>query len=694
METKKQKICLIRVAKNICYFVAPFLFALLILSIVSILYVNNTSSVKEIRNANGEDSYYDTTTFAEKYLNSIQGRIYHIKNLNNEINIHKETTTEIKDSTEQELELIDSYQYNSGYSYYTIDNDGKKMKVYYENYADNFIYLIINNKNNEIYSNVEYDISHTTLQSLKDEIFSNEHYWIYENGKVNTTIDKINDQNIKQISFYENIKNNDYTVYTALRDDYPYYDDYLGDYVLFSFIRHQYKNAIFNIPILIIILVILAVIILIGIGKTRNKEEIHLTWFDKLPIEISTGILLLFTFIFCGLTFGIGTNIAAIISIVSIVLGLIGIYIAVILLLETIVKRLKTHTFIKTTIAYWIYKKTKLIFNNMKISFRIGILFVGFVIGNWIIFVIFENESFVAFILLMTLYALSFIYVLKRAVWQEKINNAIEQIYKGNTNVRLNEIELKGDLKKVARQVNDIAGGLSNAMEEQLKSERLKTELITNVSHDIKTPLTSIINYVDLLKKEDITTEKAAEYLAILDNKSQRLKKLTEDLVEASKASSGNLKMNMEKLEVNELIKQVSAEFEDKFKAHRLEEIINFTGGPIYIKADSRYMYRVLENMYSNVSKYAMENSRIYTDIIEHGNNVIIQIKNISREKLNITADELMQRFVRGDISRNTEGSGLGLSIANSLTELQGGQFHIYLDGDLFKVTIGFKKVL
>ena len=153
------------------------------------------------------------------------------------------------------------------------------------------------------------------------------------------------------------------------------------------------------------------------------------------------------------------------------------------------------------------------------------------------------------------------------------------------------------------------------------------------------------------------------------------------------------LKLNMEKLEVNELIKQVSAEFEDKFKAHELEEIVTFTKEPVYIKADSRYMYRVLENMYSNVSKYAMESTRVYTDIIEHGNNVIVQMKNISRQKLNITADELMQRFVRGDTSRNTEGSGLGLSIANSLTELQDGQFHIYLDGDLFKITIGFKKM-
>lgn len=178
-----------------------------------------------------------------------------------------------------------------------------------------------------------------------------------------------------------------------------------------------------------------------------------------------------------------------------------------------------------------------------------------------------------------------------------------------------------------------------------------------------------------------------------MDNKSQRLKKLTEDLVEASKASSGNIKLNMEKLEVNELIRQVSGEFEDKFKSRNLQEVATFTQKPIYIYADSRYMYRVLENMYSNVSKYALENTRVYTDIIENGNNVIIQIKNVSKDKLNISADELMQRFVRGDTSRNTEGSGLGLSIATSLTELQGGKFHIYLDGDLFKITIGFKKM-
>ena len=189
---------------------------------------------------------------------------------------------------------------------------------------------------------------------------------------------------------------------------------------------------------------------------------------------------------------------------------------------------------------------------------------------------------------------------------------------------------------------------------------------------------------MDLLKKEKMPNEKATEYLMILDNKSQRLKKLTEDLVEASKASSGNIKLNMEKLNVKELIKQVSGEFVDKFKERGLEEIISFPEEDIFIKADGRYMYRVLENIYSNVAKYALENTGFTKE----------QMKNISKQELNISADELMQRFVRGETSRNTEGSGLGLSIASSLTELQGGQFHIYLDGDLFKVTIGFEMLI
>ena len=240
-----------------------------------------------------------------------------------------------------------------------------------------------------------------------------------------------------------------------------------------------------------------------------------------------------------------------------------------------------------------------------------------------------------------------------------------------------------------------------------MKSERLKAELITNVSHDIKTPLTSIINYVDLLKKEKIENEKVKEYIEILDNKSQRLKKLTEDLIEASKVSTGNISLNLEKINIVELINQAIGEFADKFKKNNLDVIIDAKEAEINIMADSRYMYRVIENLFSNIAKYAQNNSRVYIDLkvcpqiaqkektglSQNFPNVIIEIKNISKDRLNISADELMQRFVRGDKSRNTEGSGLGLSIAQNLTELQNGKFNLKLDGDLFKVELIFDTV-
>ena len=251
----------------------------------------------------------------------------------------------------------------------------------------------------------------------------------------------------------------------------------------------------------------------------------------------------------------------------------------------------------------------------------------------------------------------------------------------------------------MAIYVNDIAGGFSNAIQESLKSERLKTELITNVSHDIKTPLTSIINYVDLLKKEDIKDEKVKEYIDILEQKSQRLKKLIEDLVEASKVSSGNVKLNIESISIKELFQQTIGEFKDRFEEKGLKIEVQMPNEGAKVKADSRYLYRVIENLFSNITKYALENSRVYIDVKEGKKNkegketLNISIKNISKEKLNISSEELMQRFVRGDRARHTEGSGLGLSIAKSLTELQGGKFDITIDGDLFKVDMEWNKI-
>ena len=281
--------------------------------------------------------------------------------------------------------------------------------------------------------------------------------------------------------------------------------------------------------------------------------------------------------------------------------------------------------------------------------------------------------------------------LLREASGRKQIEHGLKEIAAGDLDYKIDLTELQGeDNLQLAGIVNSLGEGMKAAVQEQMKSERLKADLITNVSHDIKTPLTSIINYVDLLKRENIENEKAKDYIRVLDEKSQRLKQLTEDLVEASKISSGNIKLEFMNLNLVEMIQQTSGEFEEKFKAGDLEEVMNLPNEEIVIRADGRRLWRVLSNIYNNAAKYAMEGSRVYVDLVQTGEEVQLTIKNVSEQPLNISADELTERFIRGDVSRSTEGSGLGLSIAQNLTKLQGGKFELYLDGDLFKVLIRF----
>ena len=272
--------------------------------------------------------------------------------------------------------------------------------------------------------------------------------------------------------------------------------------------------------------------------------------------------------------------------------------------------------------------------------------------------------------------------------WQlQKCQAEGQALADGNLEAKIDTRHMFWDIKTHAENLNAIGDGMNRAVEQRMKSERLKTELITNVSHDIKTPLTSIVNYVDLLKKEELSGT-AAEYLAVLDRQSNRLKKLTEDLVEASKASTGNIAVSLQPLVVNEIILQAVGEYDQKLTAGKLEVIINTFEGNLSVLADSRLLWRVLDNLLSNVCKYAMAGSRVYIDLGRRENRVALSMKNISRDQLNISADELMERFVRGDSSRHAEGSGLGLNIAKSLMELMGGTFSIAVDGDLFKAEL------
>ena len=255
---------------------------------------------------------------------------------------------------------------------------------------------------------------------------------------------------------------------------------------------------------------------------------------------------------------------------------------------------------------------------------------------------------------------------------------------------------MHGDNLVMANAVNSIGDSISKAVDTSTKDERLKADLITNVSHDIKTPLTSIINYVDLIKREDIGNSNVKNYVKVLDEKSQRLKQLTDDLVEASKISSGNIVLNMGRINMSELVQQTIGEFSDKFDASGLTVVVENASQNPYIVADSRRIWRVVENLFNNVCKYAMTGTRVYITISDMtGPNGVQQlkteIKNISANELNCNPDELTERFIRGDVSRTTEGSGLGLSIAKSLTQLQNGRFQIVLDGDLFKAVLIFQ---
>ncbi len=282
----------------------------------------------------------------------------------------------------------------------------------------------------------------------------------------------------------------------------------------------------------------------------------------------------------------------------------------------------------------------------------------------------------------------------RKARERHEIQSAVEAIAAGALDTRLDVGQFHGQEKNIAIAVNHIQEGLSDAVMERTRNERMKADLITNVSHDIKTPLTSIVNYVDLLKRENLENEKARDYIRILDEKSQRLKQLTEDLVEASKISSGNVKLDIQKIDLVELIYQTGGEFNERFEARELTIVTKLPRGPVIVKADGRQLYRAIENLYTNAAKYALENTRVYVELEVEDGVALFSIKNISRAPLPESAKgDLTERFVRGEVSRTTEGSGLGLSIAKNLTNLMGGNFELKLDGDLFVATISFEVV-
>lgn len=677
-----------QVLKTIAFLTLPIFAMIIIVDCIIIYYSVACPEIKENKD------FYDTDMFIDSYMGEVERKGVSLKDEVEEGYFIDEYGYEI--DPVEDTDRMPIYVQDGEYKIYYQTNHTKKK----------FIYLLVNEEAKIAYTNIQQTSKTNTIEKLKQEIISNNKYWSISNNQIQTNIERLSEENIVRNEDLQKISefsmNKQY--YTAFDETVQNIDsssDITLNRALYNQTKSLYKYSYSTLIISIIIGSIELIYLIYSLGYVKNKEEIYLSWLDKIPLEILFfGYCLLF-FVEAALLVMCLSVISVDVNLCVMLIMLVG-YFSVLSALYgagTLLKRIKAHTFFKNSITYrilkWLIQKYKnvknIISSNKNLGGKIALYFIGIVTVSILIGLIFKEFGI---LLDIVFWIWCYYKIMKEVDKFKQIHDATEKIYKGDTNIKLDESLYTGVLKELAIYINDIAGGFSNAIKESLKSERLKTELITNVSHDIKTPLTSIINYVDLLKQENIQNEKAKEYIEVLDNKSQRLKKLIKDLVEASKASSGNIKINKEVLNVKELLNQVTGEFEDKFNSRGLNIISKLPEKTVYIKADSRYLYRVLENIYSNVAKYAEENTRVYIDcILEEENTVAIYVKNISKDELNISADELMQRFVRGDKSRNTEGSGLGLSIAKSLTELQDGTFNIYLDGDLFKVAIKFKRV-
>ncbi len=499
----------------------------------------------------------------------------------------------------------------------------------------------------------------------------------------------------EKLAFEESIAGKDFTdkLFTILTDRET--DKYVLYDVLLEMTYAQ-KDRIFAQMICMFVLALGSFVFLMcGAGHRRDREEIVLTFADKVPLDIAFVVMAIV--ITCAL--GMMSVFARSLSVVpavylSVFAGIIAFCVFIVFMLSFSV-RVKCGKWWKNTILYRICHLMKKMIEG--IIHHIGLWAKAVIIfGGWTLIELFlmvglqDYDSVMVIFLLGKLVEAAVLLIVVMQLYKLQVGS--RQLAQGDFTQKIDTRKMFWEFKKHAENLNSVGEGMTKAVNERMKSERFKTELITNVSHDIKTPLTSIINYVDLLEKTEIQDETQKEYLDVLKRQSARLKKLIEDLIEASKASTGNLPVNREDLEADVFLTQIAGEFEEKLAASGLELILNKPEGTVHVSADGRHLWRVVDNLMNNICKYALPNSRVYVNLEETEDEVTMTFRNISRYSLNITSDELMERLVRGDSSRNTEGNGLGLSIAGSLMELMKGQLELYVDGDLFKVVLRFPR--
>lgn len=551
---------------------------------------------------------------------------------------------------------------------------------------------IVKINSGEFYTNTEY----SSLEGFKQNIKGYCDIEIVNDGERSSYTKKINGEKfeLNNVSMELNGEEDAFEVYASFPKE-PTVDDGIVYTNFQVFKQATEKVRLFFVASLSLAIICLLSIILYSRIKCEalKRNNILLLIYNKIPMEfnvilvsISTMFLIMYIF---DVSYDIYVMMLVSVSLLVVSNNIFFIHVQL-SYLENKICIFKSSIIVR--VILWLIKTVKEVINAIKkVSLARKVIMI--VIASLVLIMAISTQS-TSFGLLVSIWIfLGFaIYITKRLSYLSYVIEGTEKIKQGELDYKI-KIAGNDNFTSLAENINNIGEGLDKAIEEQVKSERMKSDLITNVSHDLKTPLTSIINYVDLIKKEEsIQPDYINDYINVLESKSKRLKLLIEDLFEASKVSSGNIELQISKIDLVQLLRQSIGELEEKLSKSNLDIKLNVPNNKVYIWADGRRMYRVFENLLSNIAKYSLEGTRVYIDVYDCDKNLKVTMKNISSYELNFDPSEIMERFKRADESRNTEGSGLGLAIARDLVNLQGGKFYIEIDGDLFKANLELQK--
>jgi len=598
------------------------------------------------------NSYYDTHRFKNELSILVHNAV--------EFNVKLKNEAHIKSSGDEDEVIKNNLQ-----RYYTIK---KKLPA-----TVNFAYYLKNTDTEETITNVTATDALALIQKQPSVVYYNQ--WTSESYNYSF------DADITQM-----LAGTPYEFYAAVIEPLKPGDVFYDDSINFTKTK-ALSNGVTILLIASIILMTLAFIYLVIVtGRREPGGEITLSFADRIYVDVHTILVLIAAVISVRMVSAISFHDRLELFCLILIFG-IDVLIGLSYVLS-VIRQIKSKQILKNTLVYSILN---LCFNGKAFKTWTLLVLLGYGAVNGMLFAIAANSyngELIFIFVIIPLNMAAIYFAAKSLLSLSQIMQAVKEISIGNIDYVLDRSQVSVTFAGLAEDIQSIQGGLKKAVAQAVKGERMKTDLIANVSHDLKTPLTSVINYIDLLKQENLNNDQANQYLCVLEEKSARLKQLIEDLIEASKASSGNLSISAESVDLHELIMQACGEYEEKIKKAELDVHINAAGEKTLISADGKHMWRIVENLLSNVVKYSLPHSRVYINIAPSNQYGLLIIKNISANPLDMPPEQLTERFVRGDVSRTTEGSGLGLSIAQSLTHIQGGRFKIEIDGDLFKVIV------